>query len=51
MVFGELSVPGRPTDTVNSRARAYCGWGLFGHFSLYCIFPSSFSLFLAERPM
>ena len=37
MVLGKLSVPGRPTNLDNSRARAYCtcsrcGWGLFGHF-------------------
>ena len=34
MVLGKLSVPGRPTDLDNSRARAYhacskCGWGFF----------------------
>ena len=37
MVLGKLSVPGRPTNLDNSRARAYCacsrcGLGLFGHF-------------------
>ena len=37
MVLGKLSVPGRPINLDNSRARAYCacsrcGWGLFGHF-------------------
>ena len=37
MVLGKLSVPRRPTNLDNSRARAYCacsrcGWGLFGHF-------------------
>ena len=37
MVLGKLSVLGRPTTLVNSRARAYCacsrcGLGLFGHF-------------------
>ena len=42
MVLGKLSVPGRPTDLDNSRARAYCdcnrcGWGLFGLFLLSSI--------------
>ena len=37
MVLGKLLVPGRPTNFVYSRARAFCtcrrcGWGLFGHF-------------------
>ena len=37
MVLGKLSVPGRPTDLEQSRARAYCAcsrceWGLYGHF-------------------
>ena len=37
VVLGKLSVPGRPTNLDNSRARAYCacsrcGLGLFGHF-------------------
>ena len=37
MVLGKLSVPGRPTNLDESRARAYCacsrcGWGLFGLF-------------------
>ena len=35
----KLSVPERPTNLDNSRARAYCacstcGWALLGHFSL-----------------
>ena len=43
MVLGKLPVPGRPTTSEHSRARAYiacgrCGWGLFGHFSLVCRF-------------
>ena len=43
MVLGKLPVPGLPTTSVDSRARAYCacsgcGWGLFGHFSLDCLF-------------
>ena len=37
---GYLSLPGRPTNSVNNRARAYCAcsrcdWGLFG---LPCVF-------------
>ena len=45
-VLGKPPVPGRPTNLVYSRARAYCvcsrcgGWGLFGHFS--CIYHFSF---------
>ena len=43
MVLDKLSVPGRPTDLDNGRARAYCacstcGLGLFGHFSLVYLF-------------
>ena len=39
MVLGKLSVPGRPTNLDNSRARAYCacsrcGCSLFEHFFL-----------------
>ena len=35
--MGKLPVPGRPSNLVDSWARAYCaccecGWGLFGHF-------------------
>ena len=42
-MLGKLSVPGRPTSLVGSRARAYCassrcGRGLFGHFSLIYLF-------------
>ena len=49
MVLGVLSVPGRPTNLVNSEARAYCarirfGWGLLRHFSalsfLFSFVPS-----------
>ena len=36
MVLGKLSVPSRPTNLDNSRAKAYCACGrcggLFGHF-------------------
>ena len=50
-VLGKLSVPGRPTNLDNCRARAYCvcsrcGWGLFGHFLSRLSFLSSFSLSL-----
>ena len=36
-MLSKLSVPGRPTNLDNSRARAYCacgrcGWGWFGYF-------------------
>ena len=54
MVLGKLSVPRRPTNFDNSRARAYCacsrcGWGLFGHFLVHLSFLLSFSLF-RRRP-
>ena len=37
MLLGKRSVPRRPTNLDNSRARAFCacsrcGWGLCGHF-------------------
>ena len=43
MVLGKFSVPGRPTNLENSRARDYCacsrcGMGLFEHFFLSSIF-------------
>ena len=54
MVLGKLPVPGRPTYLDYSRARAYCacsrcGWGLFGHFSLYPFSPLSPSLWETAR--
>ena len=54
MVLGKLSVPRRPTNLDNSRARAYCacsrcGWGLFGHLIVCLSFLLSFSLF-RRRP-
>ena len=54
MVLGKLSVPRRPTNLDNSRARAYCacsrsGWELFGHFQVRLSFLLSFSLF-GRRP-
>ena len=41
-MLSKLSVPVRPTNLDDSRARAYCacswcGWGLFGHFFLSSI--------------
>ena len=55
VVLSKLSVPGRPTTLDNSRARAYCacnrwGGGLFGHFSLVCLF-SFVSLSLGGGPI
>ena len=48
-VLDKLSVPVRPTNLDNSRARAYCacsrcGWELFGHFCSSLSFLFSFSL-------
>ena len=42
MVLGKLSVPGRPTNFNNSRARAYCACSRFGTFSLSSIFSLFF---------
>ena len=55
-VLGKLSVPGRPTNLDDSRARAYCassrcGWGLFGHFFPHLSFLFSFSLSLGDGPI
>ena len=55
-VLGKLSVPGRPTNLDNSRARAYCacsrcGWELFGHFFSHLSFLSSVSLSLGDGPI
>ena len=41
-MLSKLSVPVRPTNLDDSRARSYCacslcGWGLFGHFFLSSI--------------
>ena len=54
-VLGKLSVPGRPTNLDNSRARtsfacSRCGWGLFGHFPLVCRF-SLLSSTLGDSPI
>ena len=46
-VLGKLSVPGRPTNLDNSRARAYCacsGWGCLDIFFSPLSFLFSFSL-------
>ena len=56
MVLGKLLVPGRPTTSEDSRARAYCtygrcGWGVFGHFFSYLPFLSSFSRSLGDGPI
>ena len=52
-MLGKLSVPGRPTNLDNGRARAYSACsrlGLFGHFSLvYLLF--SLSPFLGDGPI
>ena len=56
MVLGKLSVPGRPSNLADSRARAYCAcsrcrWGLFGHFYSHLCFLSSFSLSFGDGPI
>ena len=55
MMLGNLSVPRRPTNLDNSRARAYCacsrcGWGLLGYFSLVYLF-SFLTLSLRNGPI
>ena len=55
MVLGKLSVPRRPTNLNNSRARASCacsgcGWVFFGHFFLVCLF-SFLSSSLGDAPI
>ena len=55
MVLGKLSVPRRPTNLDNSRARAYCacsrcGWGLFGHLIVVYLF-SFLSLSFGDGPI
>ena len=55
MVLGKVSVPRRPTNLDNSRARAYCacsryGWGLFRHLSLVYLF-SFLSSSLGDGPI
>ena len=41
MVLGKLSVPGRPTNLDNSRARAYCACSSAGGGCLDIFFLSS----------
>ena len=55
-VLGKLPVPGRPSNLVYGRARAYCacsrcGLGLFGHFLSYLSFLISSSLSLGDGPI
>ena len=58
MVLGKLSVPGRPSDLVDSRARAYCacsgcGWGFFFFFLTFLlssIFALLFLPLFGRRP-
>ena len=55
-VLGKLSVPGRPSNLDNSRARAYCacsrcGWGWFGHVFSRLSFLPSFSPSLGDGPI
>ena len=50
MVLGKLPVPGRPTSSDKSKARAYCscsrcGWELFGHFYSHLSLLSFLPLF------
>ena len=53
-MLGNLSVPGRPTNLDDSRARAYCacsrcGWGVWTFF-LSSIFSLFFLPLLGRRP-
>ena len=55
-VLGKLSVPGRPTNLEDSRARAYCacsgcGWGCLDIFFSHLSFLFSFSLSLGDGPI
>ena len=55
-MLGKLSVPGRPTNLDNSRARAYCacsrcGWGCLDIFFSHLSFLFSFSLSLGDGPI
>ena len=56
MVLDKLPRPGRPTNSDDSRARAYCafntcGWGLFGQFFSPLSSYLSFSLSLGDGPI
>ena len=55
-MLGKLTVPGRPTNLANSRARAYCafsrcGWGLFGHFFSHLLGWSGGAMVLGKLPV
>ena len=56
MALGKLPVPGRPTNTALSRARAYCafgryGWGWFEHFFSNLSYLFSFSHSRGDGPI
>ena len=46
MVLGKLPVPGRLTYLDNSRARAYCAWGVGACGVVWTFFLSSILYFL-----
>ena len=55
MVLGKLPVPGRPTTSEDSRARAYCacsrcGWGVVWTFFLSSIISLCFLPLSGRRP-
>ena len=55
-VLGTLSVPGRPTNLDNSRAKTYCACGRCGIFLFWTFFSRlsflfSFSLSLGDGPI
>ena len=55
MVLGKLPVPGRPTNSDYSKAKAHCacsrfGWGRFVIFFSRLSFFLSFSLSLGDGP-
>ena len=50
MVLGKLPVPGHPKNLDHSKTRAYCGWGLFGHFFLLSVVSLFFLPPSGRRP-
>ena len=53
-VLGKLPVPGRPTTSEDSRARADCAcsrWGCFGHFFSHLSFLTSLFFSLGGGPI
>ena len=55
MVLGKLPVPERPTNSDNSRTRAYCAcsrceWGLFWTFFLSSVISLFFLPLSGRRP-